>query len=382
MHPLVHKWVRDRPEMSTAEQAMWCQLAATLLSQCILLPPLGASEEDEDLRSDLLPHLDHVRTLEATIDATLTENLKARRLPWPTCVSGMSRSRVRQMAKFSRVYSQCGRWTEAEHLQSDVKDYLSTMLGTNHPYNIDIRLALSNTYWQQSKLNAAGDLQESVLKSCNAAFGTKHHKTLRVKTMLGVTREYQGRFTEAMALHEDALSSLTETLGEGHEDTLNAIDNLGRVNWRYWRYEKAAELHSKAVDGMKAALGTAHLSTLTAAENLAVTYLEQGGNERLNKAMNILTEVREQRKRKLGKEAPYTLLAICNLARIKSALGMHEEAEQDLLGALPIAERNLGQDHIGNLAGRYVQSLWFLYKIIGYHQSFNIAKLMDDVGCI
>ncbi|KAL9127016.1 MAG: hypothetical protein Q9217_004031 [Psora testacea] len=354
MHPLVHKWVRDRPQMSTAEQSMWCQLAATLLAQCILLPPLGASEEDEDLRRDLLPHLDQVRTLDTNIRTTFAENLKARRIYWPAYSPAMNRAKVRQMAKFSRVYSQCGRWTEAERLQSDVNDYLSRMLGSDHPYTIDIRLALSNTYWQQSKLNAAGDLQDSVLKSCVFALGHKHHKTLKVKTMLGVTREYQGRFTEALALHEDALRSFTETLGEGHEDTLNAIDNLGRINWRYFRYDKAAELHSKAVDGMKATLGCRHLSTLTAAENLAMTRLQQGGNERLIVAQNLLEEVHEQRKTKLGKESPYTLLAICNLARVKSALGKHREAEQDLLSALPIAERNLGPDHIGVLAGRYV----------------------------
>ena len=357
MHPLVHKWVRDRPQMSTAEQAMWCQLTATLLAQCILLPPLGPTEQDEDLRRELLPHLDEVQSLEASIRATLSQNIKARRVPWPACIPKTTRSRVRQMAKFSRVYSQCGRWRDAERLQSEVNLYLTRVLGNEHSYTVDIRLALSNTYWQQSKLNAAGDLQESVLKSCISSLGLRHHKTLKVKTMLGVTREYQGRFTEALSLHQDAVQSLTETLGEDNEDTLNAVDNLGRINWRYWRYDRAAELHSKAFNGMKARLGPGNLSTLTAAENLAMTYLEQGSQDLLCVAHDMLVEVREQRKTKLGKEAPYTLLAICNLARIKSALGNHQDAEKDLLEALPVAERNLGRDHIGHLAGRYVLPL-------------------------
>lgn len=35
MHPLVHTWVRQRPDTSTAEQALWCQAAATVLGQSI-----------------------------------------------------------------------------------------------------------------------------------------------------------------------------------------------------------------------------------------------------------------------------------------------------------------------------------------------------------
>lgn len=61
MHPLIHTWVRERPEMSTAEQACWCHVAATTLAQAILLPPLGSAEADEDLRRGLLPHIDHVQ---------------------------------------------------------------------------------------------------------------------------------------------------------------------------------------------------------------------------------------------------------------------------------------------------------------------------------
>ena len=352
MHPLVHKWVRDRPQMKTAEQALWCQLTSTFLAQCILLPPLGGSEEDENLRRDLMPHLDHVRVEEAKINKVLASNLQARRIPRPSCACSMGRAQARQMAKFSRVYSQSGRWADAERLQSDVNDFLTKILGDDHQLTISIRLALSQSYWQQSKLNAAAELQTRVYNSCVTSLGAKDPKTLKIMTMLGITFEYQGRFSKAISLQEEALASLEEIFGRNHEETLTVLDNLGRVNWRYWRYDKAAELHLKALDGMKSLLGPHHLSTLTASENLAMTYLEQGGAHRLQTAETLLTEVRQQREKKLGKEAPYTLLAICNLARIKSARGRHQEAERDLLGALPIAERNLGRDHIGNLAGR------------------------------
>lgn len=351
MHPLVHKWVRERPQMSTAEQALWCDAAATTLAQCILLPPLGASESDEELRRDLLPHLDQVRKYQREIRTKINGNLKRRRIAWPNHTPAFDRGQARQCAKFSRVYSQCGRWDDAERLQLAVKDFLCDMLGPEHPYSIEILLALSNTYWQQSRGIEAAEVQQQVLQSCMKSLGPNHHKTLKVMTILGVSREYQGYFKAALPLQEQALEGLERTLGPDHEDTLIAFDNLGRIQWRYWRYDEAEALHSKAIAGMKKTLGPKHLSTLTAMENLAMTYFEKGGVA-LNSAQELMIEVREQRKKILGKESPYTLLAICNLARIKSALGKNSEAEEDMLAALPIAERNLGGDHIGVLAAR------------------------------
>ncbi|KAL9600723.1 MAG: hypothetical protein Q9219_002964 [cf. Caloplaca sp. 3 TL-2023] len=371
MHPLVHEWVRKR--MKPAEQALWCQLTATFVAQCILLPPLGGLEEDENIRRDLVTHLDHVSDKDVRIKRVLANNLAARRIPWPPHTSRLSRAQIRRLAKFSRVYSQCGRWGDTEHLQTTVKEYLTDLLGPDHSLTIDIRLALSNTFWQQSKYKLAAKLQVQAYDSCVKSLGAKDPKTLKVMTMLGITYEYQGRFSKAIGLQEDALASLREKLGDHHEETLNAFDNLGRVNWRYWRYEKAAALHLRAVEGMTSLLGPHHLSTLTASENLAITYLEQGGADRLKSAEILLTQVREQRKIKLGKESPYTLLAICNLARVKSANGRHRDAELDLLGALPIAERNLGKDHVGVLAGRMYLALT-IARQNRYHEAEIIFK--------
>lgn len=83
MHPVVHAWARERPELSTMEQAIWCQAATTTLAQCILLPPLANTEEDERFRRDLLPHVDHVRERQQEIEETITRNrIKSRRSIW------------------------------------------------------------------------------------------------------------------------------------------------------------------------------------------------------------------------------------------------------------------------------------------------------------
>ena len=73
IHPLVHKWARERPDISIAEQGIWSEAAAVLLSHCILIPPLGNTREDEDIRKHLLPHVDHVRECQASIEQRMRQ---------------------------------------------------------------------------------------------------------------------------------------------------------------------------------------------------------------------------------------------------------------------------------------------------------------------
>lgn len=56
MHPLVRNWVRERPQITTGNQAIWCEAAVHMLSRCILTPPLDESVETHGkLARRLLP---------------------------------------------------------------------------------------------------------------------------------------------------------------------------------------------------------------------------------------------------------------------------------------------------------------------------------------
>ena len=69
------------------------------------------------------------------------------------------------------------------------------------------------------------------------------------------------------------------------------------------------------------------------------------------------------RKEKLGREHAYTLLAMVNLARVKSSLGDTEGAEALFIEGLPIAERNLGVEHFAYLWARYeLGKVWIRQK--------------------
>ncbi|KAG8531409.1 uncharacterized protein KY384_003038 [Bacidia gigantensis] len=360
MHPLIHTWIRERPEMSTGDQAIWCEAAITILTRSILLPPLDAVASAESLRRHLLPHVRHVRKYRDEIYARIQQNRLSRRKPLPLAGPYFGERQIWQLAKFSWVYFQNGLFDDAEVLQVKVQRFICENLGMSHPLGRLTTLALANTYWHQMRTNKAAELQEEVLAAHDSSLGDDHHQIFKDMDFLGASRCAQARFHEAKELHQKAISGLRNLLGPAHEDTLVAIDNLGRVMWRYNEYDEARILHQQAVDGLTECenIGGTHEKTLFAKECLALAHIDILGNlvrptdERPHIAHELMVEVLVERSKKLGKEQPWTLLAKCDLARIKSALGDLKDAEQLLRETVPVAVRVLGENHFGTLMGK------------------------------
>ena len=372
IHPLVHKCIRERPDLKARDQALWCGMAAQLLANCILLPPLGTAEADEALRRDLLPHINHVRTCQAEIAKQFQDNwLEARAKSWQwgrvllpaPMKQQLTQRRAIQLARYGVVYLQWCMWEEAETLLRTVLPFFVSYLGAAHQVSVRVHLVLAEVYWQMGRGHDAATLQERLLLACERNIGRSAPRTLEVVDKLGVTRWQQGRYKEAKKLHQRAIDGFTAACGPEHADTLRAVDHSGRVEFKYFRYTEALELHRRAWCGLKVALGPSHLDTLVTADNLAMTLLylrEQGppaGSKdaeaaRISEAENLERDVWKQRGAKLGREHPFTLWAQCNLARIIAARQGFDEADTLIQTGLEVATRNLGPEHIGTLYGR------------------------------
>lgn len=366
MHPAVHLWVRERPEMTIADQAVWCQVTATILSQAILLPPLGDKEEDEILRRDLLPHVSHVQNNERMIHARFLENQESRRRLWPVVQPRLNRAELLQLVKFSLVYVQCDLLGEAEKLQLQVAEFAIRRLGMENTATMDIMLLLSSTYWRMARGEEAADLQKRALEACINARGKDDLKTLKIMDAYGSSRWQQGRIPEARKIHETAVEGLKKVLGDSHVDTLRAMGNLGRAVGKDFRFTAAIKIHSKVVSGLRKKLGLSHLDTLIAMDNLAMSYFDRaaygyGHPGDLDHAVKMEQEVFELRKEKLGREHIYTLWAGLNLARIKCVRGEVDEALSIFLPGHAIARRNLGENHFGVLFGKMHHGRILLY---------------------
>jgi tetratricopeptide (TPR) repeat protein len=358
IHPLVHKWIRERPQLSTSQQALWCQISSTILARSILIPPLGDSEDERSRRGGLLPHIMHVRRWQEIINDRLEENRKLRKSIWPVAKMKFGRLQAEEAGRFSRVYSERGLFREASQLQSQTRDFLIQMVGEENLMSLRVTLFLAGTLWELSRTNEATELQRRVYEICLKALGSDHPMTLNVMDKLASSICFQGRLTEALTLHEKAVEGMKRVYGEGHVSTLHAINNTGRVHFRFFDFQRAAEHHRYAWEGMKKLFDETHLLALEYLEDLSISRMRLG-DEYLADCHEKMQFVLEQRKKLLGKEHPYTLLALCNLGRVKSAMGRHDEAIKLMQQALYVAERNLDADHFGVLAAKtyYAQAL-------------------------
>ncbi|KAI1262302.1 hypothetical protein F5Y18DRAFT_397927 [Xylariaceae sp. FL1019] len=371
MHRLVHKWVRERPEMSTAHQALWCHVSMTTLAMSIRRPPHGDNEAENQARRELVPHVRHVMDHDAALRQKLKENAAMTRLRWSVNVT-YGRLQVEQDVRFSRVYAETGNFKEARELQQRALTYVSHRLGPDHPIAISLSLFLCKTLWEMSEMDIAAQMQREARQLCLTTWGDNHPLTLDVTDLLGSALYFKGRWGEATSLHTDNSRKLSILYGEKHEKTLLSLRNLARLYYRYMDYDKATALHRQVWTGLKETLGETHLETLMSLEDFAMSYLRYDvehadtmQNENLTQSQKDMKFVFEQRKQRLGSEHPYTLLAILNLGRVKSELGEHQEAETMIRDGFIVAERNLGKEHIGVLMAKtiYAQVLMKLAKL-------------------
>jgi tetratricopeptide (TPR) repeat protein len=370
MHSLVHQWVRERPEMSLLEQNFWSKAAAATLAHSIVLPfpPHTNTTDSAPFRRELVQHIDHVLARQREIDEWLEENRIGRRwgLPkWLGTVSRFGSHEARQYAKFSIVFTETGHWEEARILQETVKNYTDKFLGLEHAAARKITLALSNTYWFLSRGDEAASLQEAVLKACESSLGPDSRETLISRDTLGRSRWWQGRYTEARKLQEVAVRGLAALKADDEEALLIAKFNLGRTLVKFYEYEnleEARELFEEAFDGMmkNPKLGRTHEQTLEVKEHLAMLQLQMNGDKLA--VLESIQEVLDDRTATLGKEHPFTLIAMANLARVKIELQQFTNAEELVCSGLEIADRNLGENHIGTLMGRTVLGVIYTHQ--------------------
>jgi hypothetical protein len=250
MHPLVHTWARQRPRMKIHDQAVWCQAAVTFLTQCILIPPMGESREQDELVRALLPHIVNVEKCQKEISKAFETKQITRWLPWFHAGFQRDYRWAMQSAKFSVVYCRCGLLKEAEELQVAVKDWLVPTFGIEHEASRQILLALSATFALQTRIIEAGEIQRQVLKFCKEVLGERHPDTLRVMDMLGVTNFARSNINEAKLLLEATVEGMLEVFGEDAEETLMAMAHLSSVYWISFQHEKCKDLCLKAVAGL------------------------------------------------------------------------------------------------------------------------------------
>ena len=214
------------------------------------------------------------------------------------------------------------------------------------------------------KQEEAVKIQKDLVQTCQTHLGPSHPDTLRAIGNLGRVYWQQGKITDAKIQQEAALAEMKKLLPDDHADMLDLMDRLGSTQNKFWDFEKAYRLHSAAVKGMVKTHGPSHRRTLEAKENMCTAVVLLSGDvleaapdlieevkDMRKAAPDIMQEVLDARKVVLGKENPYTLLAMVNRAIVLTAAGRLDEAEALVQEGLPVAARTLGDESAPSARG-------------------------------
>lgn len=363
MHPLVHKWVRERPQLLVAQEALLCQYATTILSRAIRL--FGKDSDDElSMRLEMKPHIDHVRQCAAIVQERLNDNQRRNKSMWSTIwffrpQADIGPLQANEYARFGKLYLESGAFDDAENLLRLVHAYLVGRLGNDHTITQRVKLGLAAVLGYLSRMNEATDLLREVYESRKKTLGIKHPLTIEIMGQLAGSVLSQGRITESLQLCEAAKAGLEKAYGKRDVRVYKCIDQIGRCHQYYFNFEKAAEYHREALVGMESLTGDEaplEVDILNCKENL-VTARIRGGITQTDseEAENMIRLVVRRRTELLGKDSPYTLMGIANLGRTLASRGKVDEAELLMNQALEVAVRNLKDDHMGVMVGK----LWY-----------------------
>ena len=360
MHPLVHTWIRERPQMRTRAQAVWCEAARQIISRCVLLPPLSLMVDHKiDLIRRLLPHVNAVRENQDKIDREFRSNCQKRNRLLPAFQPRVRPWTVIFLAKSSFVYFECGELRHCENCLRQILDFNRKYLGETHVRTEQVILGLLEAFWHQGQVYEAAQLAEQTLRHYLKRLGQSHIRTLKMKRRLGELRCHQGRLAESIELLTEAKSGLGHQLSDQDAETCEALWELG-ITLRYcYCFKEALLYHERAVAGLKHSLGETNVLTLFAIEELSNTYESlatarvksqpQLSRKYLETAKSYTTFVLEQRMKQIGETQLATRNAQHNLARIKGFLGEFEEAETLNSTLVAMGTRQYGHDLLGLL---------------------------------
>jgi tetratricopeptide (TPR) repeat protein len=227
VHPLVHKWSRDRMILSD-KQAQF-EYARALISCSITWEFSGV---DYAFCQTLIPHIkaNNQYALEAGISIIFNDA---------------------EYDALALALDENGYWNEAEELRSVVLKSRRRIHGAEHPGTLKSMSNLASTYSNQGKWKEAEDLGATELETSKRVFGTDHPSTLTSMNNLAITYSNQGKWKEAEKLDSVVLETRKRVIGADHADTLMSMSNLACTYNNQGKWKEAEELGAMVLETRK-----------------------------------------------------------------------------------------------------------------------------------
>lgn len=249
-----------------------------------------------------------------------------------------------------------GNYGEAVCLESEAVEIFRTVFGTNHIYYA-ISLSKLADY-----LSNVGNDTEAVKREIEASEILKID-SLSYATSLSNLAKYNshlGKYTDAIKLETEAMVIRREKLGTKNSGYASSLSRLADYNYYHGNYDEAIKLGTEAMEIRKIVLGTDHPDYATSLANLA-NYNHDLGN--YSESIRLGTEAANICRMVQGPAHPNYAILLSNLAFYYYTYGNYVEAIDKMCSAVDLDSEIISLSVVG-LSLQRIQDYWNKKKLI------------------
>ncbi|MBW4662091.1 MAG: tetratricopeptide repeat protein [Drouetiella hepatica Uher 2000/2452] len=255
------------------------------------------------------------------------------------------------LTRLAGLYKIQGRYAEAEPLYQQALQIRLALSDREQPDSeqagkqLEVALTLNELailYTEQGRFAEAEPLLKQALSTRQTLLATDCPEIAESLAALAILYQYQEQFTKSEELYLRAAAIYQKTLGEEHELTIECFHNLSVVYAKQERFAEAVALTNRILERNRRLLGEEHLMVANNLNTLASLYTSL---DRLSEAEPLLETALQGFVRCLGSDHPYVAFGLSNQAKLYAAQGRSAEAEAVYIRAIAILEAKFKADY-------------------------------------
>jgi CHAT domain-containing protein len=279
------------------------------------------------------------------------------------------------LSDMANAHQSAGEFSRAEPLFQQTLTIRRKVLGERHPLyvgtlnNIGLLYQRQGAYSQAERYyRQAFDLMLPLRREVPAGTGWHRLKGQFATIVNNRALLYHatGQYDRAEPMYREALAAYADAVGRAHYEYATCLDNLGSLYHAMGDHASAERRLQEALKVRRFLLeyeflvsmagGNVHRDLALTLNNLGMLYRDAG---QIDRALPMLRQAMEIRKKQVGESHADYALAANNLAAVLGAKGDHKEALRLQQIAVDVWKRTLGEKHVlyanglHNLAGRY-----------------------------
>jgi len=260
----------------------------------------------------------------------------------------------------AKLYSEAGRYAEAEFLFNESKNLIARYLGDKSVDYAAVIKGLVELYLKTGEYNKAGplilqakEIHENISNENSSEYAFILDQLARFYSETGNDQQAEQLFIRAKDIRK-------QVLGEADRYYAFSLANLASFYMEIHQYKKAEIFYLQAEEITRKALGEDHPDYAILLNNMAVLHGKMG---QFATADSLYLKVMEIQNKVLGLSNPAYAITLNNLGDFYREAGLYQQAESLLIQAEELDRKNIGESHPGYATT--LNNLAFLYYEMG-----------------